>query len=153
MKIGIISDTHDNLPKIKNAVELLNQHQPDLVIHAGDYVSAFSLDPYSALNCEWTGVFGNNDGDHAALAKKSRGRIKPGPLLISPEGRKIAVMHEFAACSEADIIICGHTHLPRIEHCSGQLILNPGEVSGWLYGRSSLIILDLSSLTPELIKF
>jgi putative phosphoesterase len=36
--IGIISDTHDNLPAIKRAVDLFNEKNVDLVLHAGDFV-------------------------------------------------------------------------------------------------------------------
>ena len=34
MKLGIISDTHDNMPVIAKAVELFNDEKVDLVIHA-----------------------------------------------------------------------------------------------------------------------
>jgi hypothetical protein len=30
--------------------------------------------------------------------------------------------------------------------------VNPGELSGWLYGKSTLAIADLSTLTAELIE-
>ncbi|MCD6495052.1 metallophosphoesterase family protein, partial [Candidatus Bipolaricaulota bacterium] len=39
MKIGIISDTHDNMPKIAAAVRLFNEEHIDLVVHAGDFIS------------------------------------------------------------------------------------------------------------------
>lgn len=32
MKLGIISDTHDNMPKIARAVELFNEEKVDLVL-------------------------------------------------------------------------------------------------------------------------
>ncbi|MHA1794561.1 MAG: metallophosphoesterase family protein, partial [Promethearchaeota archaeon] len=37
-KIGILSDTHDNLPKIKKVVELFIAENVDLITHCGDYV-------------------------------------------------------------------------------------------------------------------
>ena len=45
MKLGIISDTHDNVPMITKAVEFFNNANVDAVMHAGDYVSPFSLKP------------------------------------------------------------------------------------------------------------
>lgn len=41
MRIGLLSDTHDNLQMVDAAVEHLNQERIDLALHAGDYVSPF----------------------------------------------------------------------------------------------------------------
>ena len=40
--LGIISDSHDNLPKIDAAVAKLNASRVDLVLHAGDYCAPFA---------------------------------------------------------------------------------------------------------------
>ncbi|HCL90984.1 MAG TPA: YfcE family phosphodiesterase, partial [Candidatus Atribacteria bacterium] len=50
MKIGIISDTHDNLPKIKKAVGIFNREKVELVLHAGDFVSPFTFLEFKNLN-------------------------------------------------------------------------------------------------------
>ena len=42
IKIGIIADTHDNLPNIEKAVETFNKGNIDLLFHAGDFVSPFT---------------------------------------------------------------------------------------------------------------
>lgn len=36
MKIGLISDTHDNIQIIQNAISLFNDKHVSFVIHAGD---------------------------------------------------------------------------------------------------------------------
>jgi len=38
MKIGIITDKHDNLPNIKKAVEAFNMEKIDLLLYVGDFV-------------------------------------------------------------------------------------------------------------------
>jgi len=43
MKIGIISDTHDNLPQIKKAVEIFNREKVELVLHAGLHLLFWNL--------------------------------------------------------------------------------------------------------------
>ncbi|KUK61822.1 MAG: Phosphodiesterase [Methanoculleus marisnigri] len=43
MRIGILSDTHDNLQMVDAAVRQLNREQVDLTLHAGDYVSPFVM--------------------------------------------------------------------------------------------------------------
>jgi len=69
MLIGLISDTHDNLPMIEKAVKKLNEENVALVLHAGDYISPFVIPKFKTLNAPLIGVFGNNDGDHEFLRK------------------------------------------------------------------------------------
>ncbi len=152
MKIGIASDTHDNMVKIKDMVDILNKRKVELFLHAGDFIAPFSLSYLSKLRCEWVGVFGNNDGERRGLTEKSEGCIKEPPYFIESGSKKIALMHEFQD-ADADILICGHTHRPEIKHNENKLIINPGEVCGWLTGKSSLVILDTEILKTELIYF
>ena len=152
MKIGIISDTHDHLDKIKEAVEIFNKYRVELVIHAGDFVAPFSLAPFKSLKCEWIGVLGNNDGEKKGLEIASQGRIKPvTPYFLEVDSRRIAVMHIFEDVS-APIIVCGHTHNLEIQR-GEKLIINPGEACGWLTGKSSLVILDSKDLKVEEVYF
>jgi len=151
MKIGIIADTHDNLGKIKKAVKILNKHDLDFLIHCGDYIAPFSLKPLQKLNCQWCGVFGNNDGEKEGLRKESGGRIHQAPYFLNFCSRRIAVVHEFEDY-DADIILFGHTHKPIVDK-KDKLLINPGEVSGWLYGRSTLVILELDNLDAKLVTF
>ena len=149
MKIGLISDTHDNLPLIKKAVEFFNKNNVDLVLHAGDYIAPFSLGPLFELSMDWQGVFGNNDGDKKLLTEKSLGKIKEPPLFLELNSRKIAVVHDFRKL-EVDVIIFGHTHKPQIEKTGNILLVSPGEAGAWLSGKSSVAILDLSDLSAEI---
>jgi uncharacterized protein len=83
MKVGVISDTHDQIENILKAVELLNQEKVELVVHCGDWVAPFTLKFYHALKCPIKGIFGNNDGDkfrHTVIAAAQ-------PISISYEER------------------------------------------------------------------
>ena len=59
MIIGVFSDSHDNIEKIKKAVSFFNSRKVDLVIHAGDFVAPFAIAPMEELNCQLVCVFGN----------------------------------------------------------------------------------------------
>ena len=152
MIVGIASDTHDNIPKIKKMVEILNERNVDFFLHAGDFVAPFSLSPFDNLKCEWVGVFGNNDGEREGLLKKSKGRIKPSPYSLELSSRKISLMHQLKEV-DSSIIVYGHTHNLEIKNTKNRMFLNPGEVCGWLTGKSSLVILDLNNLESEIIYF
>jgi putative phosphoesterase len=156
MIIGMLSDTHDNLPQIEKAVKFFNQKKVDFVLHAGDFVAPFTVDKLRKLSCEWLGVFGNNDGDKEGLSAKSKGRIRKPPLRIRLAGRKIIVAHERKAIDfkkeKADLIIFGHSHRVELVKNNGRLIVNPGECSGWLSGKSSVAVADLETLTAKIFK-
>jgi len=142
MRIGILSDTHDNLPHIEKAVRLFNRRKVGFVVHAGDFVAPFTVGKLMKLSCEWRGVFGNNDGERKGLSEKSAGRI--GILT-----HDLAAVDRTAA--RADIIVFGHTHVPEIRRERQALLVNPGECGGWLTGRSTVAVVDLDRLSAQII--
>ncbi len=50
MNLGIISDTHDDLPSLKNAIKKFNENRVSYVIHAGDYVFPGVVKEFKHLN-------------------------------------------------------------------------------------------------------
>jgi hypothetical protein len=158
MKIGIISDTHDNIPKIKEAVSLFNRENVGMVIHAGDYVAPFAVRALDGLKCEYVGVFGNNDGEKFGLMRASRGKINPPPHSIKVDGKNILILHdpvELIALIKSqiyDIIVYGHTHEPVIEKQEKTLVVNPGECGGWLKGKSTVALADLDDMSAEILE-
>ncbi|MBE0426501.1 MAG: metallophosphoesterase [Nitrospirae bacterium] len=158
MLIGIMSDTHDNLPLVRKAIELFNAKGVGHVIHAGDYTSPFTLKLFKDLNCEYTGIFGNNDGDKLLLSERAEGNIYCQPYIFTLNNKKIIVMHEhhiidaLADSGHFDMIIYGHTHMLDIRKVKNTLIVNPGEVGTWLYGKSTVALADLEKMEAEIIE-
>jgi putative phosphoesterase len=158
MLIGIISDTHDNLDQLRKAVELFNGRQVEHVIHAGDFTSPFTFRVLKDLKCDFTGIYGNNDGDRLLLRKRSADRIFRQPHIFELGDRKIALIHEhhivdaLADSGHYDIVIYGHTHEPEIREKGKTIVINPGEAGGWLYGKSTVIIFSLKSMGGEIVE-
>ena len=157
MKLGVIADSHDNLVLIRAAVAWFNDEvQVGAVVHAGDYVAPFAVKELARLSVPLHGVFGNNDGEHAGINKVMPQIVDP-PLHIDLDTRKIGVTHDLealpdAAGNVADIVICGHTHELLVER-DGALLVNPGELGGWLTGRSTVAVIDLATLEVEIKQF
>jgi putative phosphoesterase len=159
MKIGIISDTHDNLPQIKKAVTFFNREKVDLVLHAGDFVSPFTALEFKNLNCPFTGVFGNNDGDKLYLREKFKdiGKLFPAPYIVKIDNKDIIMLHKekltdsLEKSQKYDIVIYGHTHRVDLRKIGKTLIINPGECGGWLTGKSTIALLDLENLEAKII--
>lgn len=154
MKIGIIADTHDNIHAIKKAVCFFNTQDLKYVIHAGDYVAPFSLKELMKLKAKFIGVFGNNDGERKGL-KNICNNIHEPPYDLLFDGKHIIVTHMMESLSKrsvinTDIIISAHTHIPEIKKGS-PVYINPGECGAWLYGKSTVAVLDLETSHAEII--
>jgi putative phosphoesterase len=150
MKIGIMSDSHDNVPAISKAVALFNDAEVHLVVHAGDLVSPFVSIPLKNLRVEFTAVFGNNDGERIGLAQTFKGRIHRPPHELQFGGKKILLMHEpdnldlLAETGHYDAIIYGHTHIAQVRK-GRTLVINPGECGGWLKGKRTVALWNLAT--------
>jgi putative phosphoesterase len=157
MLIGVMADSHDNVPKVEAAVSLFNRTQVKHVLHAGDFVAPFAIDPLRGLHCPVLSVFGNNDGERLGLAARIRevGEVHPYLATVSLADRQIAVVHypelaePLAKSGAYDLVVYGHTHRVDQRHDHG-LVLNPGEVGGWLTGCSTVAVVDLSTLQVQL---
>jgi putative phosphoesterase len=162
--VGLISDTHDNLPVIEKAINRLNQEKVSLVLHAGDYVAPFVIPKFNALNSELVGVFGNNDGDHELLKQRFKEtkncEIRGRFAQIDATGFKVALLHGdeselLTALIKSDFfdaVVHGHAHLTGIRKEGKTLVINPGEVCGYLTGKSTLAILDTDKREARIIE-
>nr|MDQ5876039.1 metallophosphoesterase family protein [Thermoproteota archaeon] len=65
MKIGLISDTHDNFKTIEGAVQIFGEKRTEYVIHAGDITTPEAVEAFAGL--KMIGVLGNNDLDKKGL--------------------------------------------------------------------------------------
>jgi len=158
MLIGIMSDTHDNLPAIRKAVEFFNERNVDLVIHAGDYVAPFVAQELKNLKAPLRGVFGNNDGERKGLYEALG--IYDELIELEADGMKIAVTHgtnevlvkALAHSRLYDVVIVGHTHHYEIQEVGRTVLVNPGEVCGYLTGVKSVALLDTRKREVRIIN-
>jgi putative phosphoesterase len=162
MRVGLISDTHDNVTMIKAAIKKFNELDVDLVLHAGDYISPFTSKPYAELKAKMVGVYGNNCAEHeklkevyAAVGKEIVGNFAE----VEVDGKRIALLHGHDANllkalttrGFYDVVVHGHDHKAKVEKVGKTLVINPGEAGGWLYGRSTIAVLDTATMKAEII--
>ena len=162
MRVGLVSDSHDHVVRLREAVSLLNRLAVDTVLHAGDYCSPFAVLELGRLEAPLHGIWGNNDGD---IYRPTRAFAEIGGRLewqwweSTIDGRRILMMHEprgieaLAAGGDYDLVVYGHTHR-REEHAVGRTrIVNPGEICGWLGGIASFAVYDTASAEVEFHEF
>jgi putative phosphoesterase len=162
-KVGIIADTHDRLQAIDKAVEILNEERVDLVLHAGDYIAPFALLRFKPLKAKLIGVFGNNDGDHNLLRKRSDeigAQIYGRFAEITLNNLRVALMHgeeeillkSLINANYYDIVVYGHTHKAETYNVGKTLAINPGEACGYLTGQATMMILDMAQLAVKTVS-
>ena len=170
MNIGIISDTHDDLLTLKNAIKTFNERKVSYVIHAGDYVFPGVVKEFKNFNGKLVGVLGNNDGEKLGLLKKFQeigGELHGEFGDLELGGIRIAIYHgtnnklteAIIASQKYDLVICGHTHLKRDDKIGNSLVLNPGcahrdfpDIDGKIETEPSIIIFNTSDKSYQFVR-
>jgi len=161
MKIGVVSDTHNNLQNVRRIVELFNESGVERVIHTGDITQAKTLDVFAELTMPMYGVYGNNDQERDSLvaAVDRYGFIfRDPPFVLAWAERSIMVVHDPLELEDHldashHLALHGHTHLHRYEARGDQVIFNPGECAGLMVGFNAIGIVNLDDLSARLLKF
>ncbi len=163
MLIGIVSDTHDNLPMIKKAIDTLNERKVGLVLHAGDIVSPFVPRLFADLRAPMVITFGNGDAEREILRKRFAdigkdvkglfseieiGRIR----LAMTHGDERDLVNSLIKSQFYHVVVYGHTHEATTYVSGNTLVVNPGEICGYLSGRSTMALLDAETRTTKIIQ-
>jgi uncharacterized protein len=145
LRIGIIADTHGLLrPEVSGHLAGVAH-----IVHAGDIGSPDVITGLERI-APVTAIRGNVDtgswADHY-----------PETQMVTLGGRQIHVLHDIKtlqldpAARGVDVIVCGHSHRPRIETIGGVLYLNPGSAGPRRFNLPvTVVTLDLTpnGLTP-----
>lgn len=139
LRIAVIADTHDRFPDaVAQGIA-----DADEIWHLGDVCRAATLETIHRIGPPVTVVKGNNDF------------FQPWPMEVTLEraGLTFHLIHippRPNKLGTSDILLHGHTHVPRDEVIGGVRILNPGTIGkankgappsyAWLYldGNGSL---------------
>jgi putative phosphoesterase len=145
MKIGIISDTHDDVDNINKAIDIFEEEKVEVIIHAGDVISPPMIKEFQRLmenNVQFFGVLGNNDGEKKGLElafDSINGKLLGDFGKIEIDSLKFGIYHgtddkkvkKIINSNKFDVFIYGHTHRKfpenvNIEKIGKTIVLNPG---------------------------
>ena len=162
MKIGLISDTHDNIQNIQSATSIFNYKNVGLVIHAGDIVSPEAVEAFNGFKL--IGVLGNNDLEIDRLTNafnKIGGQLRGEICEMEQDGLMLAIYHGTNASRKElliqsrkyDVVICGHTHKTQNKKVGNTLIINPGTANGWFFGyKATAAVFDTKTRELEFLN-
>jgi putative phosphoesterase len=162
MKIGVLSDSHDNLPNIRKAVEIFSKKGVEALIHGGDFCSPFTMAEFKPLadaGLKMHAVFGNNDGDRVLLVRRGGDfcSFSDGACIVTLGGKRIVVLHypdlgeDLFKLGTYDLVIYGHNHKVRVEGREKKL-LNPGSCSGYLTDAATVALVQTDTMDVEILR-
>ena len=147
MKLLVFSDSHGVTDSM---LYLIKREKPDGVIHCGDHKKdadmirrkCRDLNVYSVVgNCDY---YADGETELLFTLCGKRFYITHGHLhgIKRDYTRLIYAAMEYGA----DVIICGHTHIPLYEVIDGMHLINPGSITFGKHGYG-IIEMDDDSFT------
>lgn len=154
MKIGIISDTHDNLDNLKAALKMLAAEGVTRIIHCGDLCGPDVIRRLAGFEV-WIAQ-GNMDRnvELARVAEEALGRGRLAWLhKLALDGYSMAVIHgdneealgNLITSGKQAYVFHGHTHRRREQKIGRTRVINPGALGGTRRQSRSFCILDLAT--------
>ena len=117
MRIGLVSDTHNLLrPEVLDFLR-----GSDHIVHAGDICGPQVLEALAPL-APLTVVRGNNDRGAWAEALPHDTTVHFGAIAV----HVVHDLKELQLPPGARVVVCGHSHKPKVEERGGVLYVNPG---------------------------
>ncbi len=154
LRIGVLSDTHRNLPATALAIEKMGH--VEAIVHLGDFcsdaddIAAFTDVPVYAVdgNCDYEGP-----GLDERLLRFG------GVLMLAVHGHRYEVGQGYGRLLErahsmgADVVLYGHTHRPACLWVEDVLFFNPGHLfPGAEEGSCGVLTIDDGRVRGEFIK-
>ena len=159
MRLGILSDTHDELVRTKVAVQMLRDAGAEALVHCGDLTSPPIVATCAVLPC-WF-VFGNNDADSVTalqLAAMESGVVCLGwGSVIELAGKRVGVTHGHMRIDmrrvlgdQPDYLLSGHSHFANDMMDGPVRRINPGALHR--ADEFTVAVLDLVSGELEWLR-
>lgn len=151
-------DIYDNKDLVEKVVKLFNDLEVGFVIYGGDYIVFFNAKWMVDLKMFFLGVFGNNDGERFGLRVQFEGVgfIYRVLYFFDYMGKRLLVLYELdevevlVVSGKFDVIVYGYIYWIDLR-IGDFIIVNLGEVGGWVMGRCTVGILNLELMYIEIV--
>ena len=152
VRLGVISDSHQSAFWAERYLDLANKRGYDAVVFLGDGESEAKWlkrrlkmpFEYVAGNCDWSSKAPREIFLHFA-----------GHTIMATHGHMHDVKWQmdslsyYAEAHGADIVLYGHTHIPKAEFVGPVLTVNPGALMNGYYAELEL---DGGRVVPRLLS-
>ena len=152
MRIGILSDTHDEVERTERAVAALRKAGAEILVHCGDLMSPEIVHACSVLPFYF--VFGNHDCDVVPQLEAAAESVGATCLRWGGEfevaDKRIAVVHGHLTMdlhplltAQPDYLLSGHSHVTHDFRVGSTRRINPGALHR--ADNYSVAVLDVAS--------
>ena len=154
MKLGILSDTHNNIENTRRALRVFAEHGVERVIHCGDLTTSPIMEAFVGWDVLF--VYGNMDRNRDHLRSVAwhllNTTIEEQQVIESNGVRCVACHGDDGPHLERLIlsglyayVFHGHTHRRRDEIVSQTRVINPGALGGKHAESRSVCVLDVET--------
>jgi len=162
MRVGVLSDTHDDEANLKLALDAYRQQRITQLIHCGDMIGPEIVRRFRGFQVIY--VDGNMDRESGEIYRRLREVDPHSVVLPTFEGEldevSIAVTHgddlaELNRVIRSGIhrfVFTGHSHRRRDETIGPTRVFNPGALGGLQFESRSFGVVDLASGKVEVIE-
>lgn len=159
MRLGILSDTHNELDRTQVAVQLLRDAGADAIVHCGDLASPPIVAACAILPC-WF-VYGNHDADSVPALQRAADEFGAVCLgwggVVELAGKRIGVAHGHMTtdvrrvlAEQPDYLLSGHAHYPGDAIVGSVRRINPGALHRT--DEFTVALLELESGRLQLLR-
>lgn len=153
--LGILSDTHNNLPNLQKALDIFRGEGATTLIHCGDLTSPETARYLEGFEVHLT--FGNGDyasGEILTVLREMNWRNTAGMTYTGEfEGARVAATHGHVpdllngliTSGHYDYVFRGHSHRHKDERRGSTRVINPGALGGLHPEDRQVCILDLKT--------
>ncbi|MGD1991636.1 MAG: YfcE family phosphodiesterase [Anaerolineae bacterium] len=161
MRIGLLSDTHDNVENVRAAADIFRREGISRLLHCGDVCGPTVVDALKGFAV--TFVQGNMDRlpplqlaveqlqGSRRLARVHR-LVVNGFTAVLLHGDDEAYLNQLIACGEFAYVFHGHTHRQADRRVGPTRVINPGALGGTRYEPRSIAICDPAAGRVDFIR-
>ncbi len=162
MKIGIISDTHNQLDNLRAALDHLKTEGVGLMIHCGDATRVEMVQEMVGFKVVY--LFGNGDILTGEMEDVLQGMNSDnyaglkytdtidGVAIAATHGHIDGQVDQWLHSRRFDFVIQGHSHRRRDVRVGNTRHINPGALGGLQVEAQSFAVLDLQTRELRFIK-
>jgi uncharacterized protein len=162
MKLGILSDTHNNIANTRSALELFRDHGVERLIHCGDLIRPIMIEEFISWRVSF--VFGNCDDERDEQRRNVRALLQDSTIgeqwIEEINGMRLAAMHgddsrglsALITGRAYDIVFRGHSHERLDVRIGSTRVINPGALGGKKPQSRSICVLDLASGEAKFVE-
>jgi uncharacterized protein len=155
MLLGVLSDTHNNLTALQNALTLFRQRGIDTLVHCGDLTTpetASAMGGFRVIHVVGNGDYLSGEIRQALLYQNPqsfsglvfRGEVD-GVKIGAAHGHIAGQVQELLGSEECGFVFTGHSHRRRDEQVGWARLINPGALGGLRSEDRSVYVLDLQT--------